>query len=267
VGIVVVHDQRSHGESLVQSVFLSGSQAIVYQTAKQVQQFVQSAFVDGLAMRYFFRMPGRRDELMITVAAVVCFASVAAAGGRFDEETHGTAGGAFGYAYHHTLYTALDATSGATSASDREDRRQSGAAVSLFADLGLFGLGPGTVGLRADGSFTAPGPYYAVSAMPRYRLEIPYDGEVVRSLDPWIGVGIAGVFPEALHGDGFLVLALSVGLDFEVVSEDAMVGLRLDMNKFTILGTTAALAPGAAARYDAVMSNIDLLVVVGRRFY
>ena len=84
------------------------------------------------------------------------------------------------------------------------------------------------VGLGAEAGFTIPGPFYSATLMPRYRLEFPYGGQKVRAISPWLGLGVGMVFPEVPKSKQFLMVALSAGLDFAVVTRDTFVGLQLE---------------------------------------
>jgi hypothetical protein len=66
----------------------------------------------------------------------------------------------------------------------------------ISGDLGIP-LGPGNLGVRMFLDASGPGPFYELALVPRYRIPFVLGTEGLRSVEPWLGIGLGVDFKDA----------------------------------------------------------------------
>jgi hypothetical protein len=137
-------------------------------------------------------------------------------------------GGGVGYANHYGRRVTVDAVTGASAPSNKF--HEHGVALSAFADASAIQLGRGNLGVSGAFTMTLPTSYMNVALVPRYRLRFSLAGTTIRSIEPWIGLGVAVAFREYFDEDFYLWLPLTAGCDFQLGSKGLYAGLGVDVN-------------------------------------
>lgn len=167
-----------------------------------------------------------------------------------------------GYANHFGKSYEVDVVSGASAPPiDGNRYSRSGFATNLFADFAIVDLGSGNLGLAAGFTVAAPDPFMNFAIEPRYRFRFPLTGSILRSLEPWGGLGLAFAFREKIDSNYYLWLPLSLGCDVGLVSKRLYAGVAVDLNTINPKGTRrGVIVSGVRHDYDARMDNIAVLV-------
>lgn len=137
-------------------------------------------------------------------------------------------GGGVGYANHFGRTVSVDAVTGASAPANKF--RKHGVALSAFADASAIQLGRGNLGVSAAFTMALPKTFMNVALVPRYRLRFPLAGATVRSIEPWVGLGVAVAFQEYLDKDFYLWLPLNAGCDFQLGASGLYGGIGVDVN-------------------------------------
>jgi hypothetical protein len=165
-------------------------------------------------------------------------------------------GGGVGYANHFGRTVSVDAVTGAsTPANEFSDH---GVALSAFADASAIQLGRGNLGVSAGFTIAFPKSYKNVALVPRYRLRFPLAGATIRSIEPWVGLGVAVAFQKYMDKEFYLWLPLTAGCDFQLGASGLYGGVGVDVNMVNPKGVDH----GAAGK-----DHLDNVVVLLRLAY
>lgn len=173
-----------------------------------------------------------------------------------------TLGAGVGYANHWSKSYEVDVVSGASAPPVQgSNYSESGIAMNTFADFAAVDLGRGNLGLTAGFSLTAPKTFMNIALVPRYRWRFPLMGTALRSVEPWVGLGVAFAFRDRIDKDYYLWLPLSAGCDVALGSERLYAGVAVDLNTINPKGTTRHVTiSGERHQYDARMDNLAVLL-------
>jgi hypothetical protein len=166
-------------------------------------------------------------------------------------------GGGVGYANHWGRTVAVDAVTGASTPAN--EFSEHGLALNAFADVSAIELGHGSLGASAAFTVALPKIFMNVALVPRYRLFFPLAGATVRSIEPWLGLGVAFAFRDHI-GEGFyLWVPVTAGCDFQLGSKGLYGGIGVDLDMANPKGVNR----GSAGKEH--MDNVVVLLRLGYR--
>lgn len=168
-----------------------------------------------------------------------------------------------GYGHHISKTTELDAASGASPVVDDRAINDPGVALGAVADLAVFRAGPGDVGLQLTFQATLPGPYFDFGFVPRYRFRFPVRSRVLRSVEPWIGTGLALGFIDRIDSQVYLLWGVSLGCELNLGARNLYLGFVADIWPVNLVGTQHSVTVGGTEhryqqRYDSFLFRVVL---------
>jgi hypothetical protein len=165
-------------------------------------------------------------------------------------------GGGVGYANHFGRTVSVDAVTGASTPANGFHHH--GVALNAFADASAVQLGPGNLGVSAGFTIAFPKSYKNVALVPRYRLRFPLAGTTIRSIEPWVGLGVAVAFQKPMDKEFYLWIPLTAGCDFQLGANGLYGGIGVDVN---------TINPKGVDRGAAGTDRLDNVVVLLRLAY
>lgn len=165
-------------------------------------------------------------------------------------------GGGVGYANHWGRTVTVDTVTGASTPANKF--RRQGVALNAFADVAAIELGRGNLGVSTEYTVALPKRFMSVALVPRYRLYLPLAGATVRSVEPWLGLGVAFAFRDTIDEDFYLSFPLTAGCDFQLGQGGLYGGVGVD---FTMIN------PKGVDHGSAGEDHLDSLVVLVRLAY
>ena len=168
-------------------------------------------------------------------------------------------GGGAGFANHWGKSYQVDTVTGASTSVNSYSKR--GMAMNAFADLAAVDVGRGDLGVTAGFTLTLPSAFMNFALVPRYRLHFPLKGTTLRSVEPWMGLGVAFAFREKIDKDFYLWLPLSAGCDLALGSDGLYAGVAIDINQINPKGVNRT------STYEDHMDNLVVLVRLSYRVF
>jgi hypothetical protein len=156
----------------------------------------------------------------------------------------------------------VDGVSGASQVSSKVTDH--GASLGIFADFGLFRVGPGDLGLTTVFQVSVPHIYYDTGLWLRYRMDFATNSPQVPSVSPWVGVGATISFDERYLPQPFVMApAVTLGCDVETNVPGLFFGVGLDIDMVdprpvTTTGTFEGIEKSYRIRRDRITSLFRL---------
>jgi len=174
-----------------------------------------------------------------------------------------------GYARHWGQSYDVDVVSGASAPPvNGSQYGENGVAINAFADFAAVDLGHGNLGLLTEVTLAVPKTFMNLALEPRYRFRFPLMNTTVRSVEPWVGLGIAFAFREKIDKDYYLWLPLVAGCDFGFGSKRLYAGFAVEFNTINPKGVTRTQTVSGERRdYDAHMNNLATYLRLSYRVF